>query len=108
MITDYQPTNMISYLLLLLGLFILLVVYIEVLYRSRYAIVHVIINSLMPFSFFIITIAVGGLTGKFVYGFFTILLCFLWLDTRIHLSKWHHRSLCKNCFESCKMFMVRV
>ncbi len=105
-VTDFQLTNMMSYLLILLGLFILPVVYIEILYRSRYAIVHVIINSLMSLSFFIIIIAVGELTGKFVYGFFTILLCFLWLDVRIQLSKWHHGSLCKNCFESCKMFLT--
>ncbi len=103
-VTDFQFTKMMSYFLLLLGLFILPVVYVEILYRSRHAIVHVVINSLMPLSFFIITISVGGITGKFIYGFFTILLCFLWLDTRIQLSKWHHRSLCTHCFESCKMF----
>jgi len=107
-ITDFQLSTMISRLLLFLGLFILPVVYIEILYRSRYAIVHVILNSLMPLSFFIITIAVGGYTGKLVYGFFTILLCFLWLDTRVQLSKWHHSLICNNCFESCKTFPALV
>ena len=108
MITDFQLTNMMFILLILLGLFILPVVYVEIIYRTRYAIVHVFINSMLPLSFFIITISVGGFTGKFVYGFFTILLCFLWLDTRIQLSKWHHRLLCTNCLESCKMFTVRI
>jgi len=107
-IADFQLTRMMSLLLLVLGLSIVPAVYIEILYRSRYAIVHVFINSLMPVSFFIITIAVGEITGEFIYGLFSILLCFLWLDTRIHLSKSHHRSLCRNCVESCKMFTVSV
>jgi hypothetical protein len=106
--TDFQPTRMISLALLLAGLFILAVVYIEILHRSKRATVHVFINSLMPLSFFIITIAVGGITGEFVYGLFSILLCFLWLDTRVQLSKSHHRTLCRNCVESCKMFMSSV
>lgn len=101
---EFQLTKMMAYLLLFLGLFILPVVYSEILYRSRYAIVHVVINSMLPLSFFLITIGVGGITGQFIYGFFTILLCFLWLDTRIQLSKWRHSILCTHCSESCKMF----
>ena len=107
-LADFQLTKMTSVLLLVLGLSIVPVLYIEILYRSRYAIVHVFINSLMPVCFFIITIAVGEITGEFIYGLFSILLCFLWLDTRIQLSKSHHRSLCRNCVESCKMFTVSI
>lgn len=103
-IVDFQLTRMMALLLLVLGLSIIPFVYIEILYRSRHAIVHVFINSLMPVSFFIITIAVGEITVEIIYGLFSILLCFLWLDTRMQLSKSHHRSLCRNCVESCKMF----
>jgi len=108
MITDFQFTKMIALLILLPGLFILLIVYVEILHPSRHATVHVFINSIMPLSFFTITIAVGGITGNLTYGLFTVLLCFLWLDTRIQLSKWHHRFLCTNCPESCKMFTASV
>ncbi|MFA5103281.1 MAG: hypothetical protein WC525_09030 [Candidatus Thermoplasmatota archaeon] len=104
MIYDVQPTRILSYFLLLLGWVLLAMVYGETLIRSRYAIVHIVINSMLPVSFFSITIAVGAITGKIIYGFFTILLCVLWLDTRIHLSKWHHRLLCTHCPEPCKMF----
>ncbi|HWR27117.1 MAG TPA: hypothetical protein VN377_01635 [Candidatus Thermoplasmatota archaeon] len=106
--TDFQPTRMISLALLLIGLFILAVVYIEILHRSKRATVHVFINSLLPLSFLSITIAVGGATREFIYCLFSILLCFLWLDTRVQLSKSHHRSLCRNCVESCKMFTASV
>jgi len=105
---DIQLTKAVSYVLLALGLLILPVVYVEILYQRKSAILHVFINSMLPISFFIITIAVEGLTGTFVYGFFTILLCFLWLDTRIQLSSWYHRAYCINCSESCKMYTAPV
>jgi len=108
MATDFQLIKMMSYLLLLLGLSILPVVYVEILHRSKYAGVHVFINSMLPLSFFIITISVEAITGKFISSLFTILLCFLWLDTRIQLSKWHHSLLCTHCSENCKMFTGSV
>jgi hypothetical protein len=108
MLTDIQLIKMMSYLLLLLGLFILAIVYVEILHRSRHATVHVFINSMLPLSFFLITISVVAITGKIIDGLFTILLCFLWLDTRIHISKWQHSHLCTHCDESCKMFSVPV
>ena len=108
LITDIQLTNVMSLLFLIFGLFTLAVVFIEILHRSRHAIVHVFINSLMPVSFFLITIAVSSITGEFIYGFFSILMCFLWLDTRIHFSKSRHRILCTECSESCKMFTVPI
>jgi ABC-type nickel/cobalt efflux system permease component RcnA len=105
---DVSLTPQFSTLLLLLGLSILPVVYLEILYRSRYPIVHVLTNSMLPLSFFLLTITVVGLTGRIADGMFTILLCFLWLDTRIQLSKWRHNSLCSNCTEPCKMYTVTV
>jgi hypothetical protein len=104
-ITDIQQTKTMSFLLLLLGLIFLMLVYIEIFYESISPILHVFLNSLMPLGFSLITIAVGGFTGEPLYGFFSILLCFLWLDTRIRLSKWRHSSICIQCPESCKRFL---
>jgi hypothetical protein len=103
-ITDYTQLKMISYMLFILGLFILIVVYLEIMYGSRHPIFHVLSNGMLPLAFFSITISVVGVTGKYVYGLFTILLCFLWLDVRIQLSKWRHRLFCLDCTESCKMY----
>jgi len=108
LILDVPQSKIISYLLFIVGLFILTFVFIEIVYSNRHPLVHVFFNSLLPLSFFLIIIAAIGLTGKLVYGFFTILLCFLWLDVRIQLSKWRHRFLCTHCVESCKMFKVPV
>jgi hypothetical protein len=106
--TDFHPTQIITLFLFLLGLLIIPIVYGEIIYRSKHTIVHVFLNSLLPLSFFIITVAVGEITGKFIYACLTILLCFLWLDTRIQLSKWRHGFLCSNCIESCKMFTTLI
>jgi hypothetical protein len=107
-ITEYSQRKMISYLLYILGLFILTVVYLEIVYGRNHPTFHVFSNSMLPISFFLITISVVGRTGKSVYGLFTVLFCFLWLDARIHLSKWRHRRLCTYCTESCKMYDARV
>jgi len=108
LLIDFKQPKMISYLLFIVGLFILTFVYFEIVYRKRHPMLHVFSNSLLPLSFFIITIAVVGLTGNVVYGFFTILLCYLWLDARIQLSKWRHRLLCTYCTESCKMYDASI
>jgi hypothetical protein len=108
LIIDFKQPKMISYLLFIVGLFILIFVYFEIVYSNRHPLLHVFSNSLLPISFFIIIIAVIGLTGKVLYGFFTILLCFLWLDVRIQLSKWRHRLLCIYCKESCKMYDASI
>lgn len=53
---------------------------------------------------FLITISIGEITGNMVYGIFSVLLCFLWLDTRIRLSKWNHHRTCTFCPETCKYY----
>lgn len=105
-VTDVQLIKMTSYLLLAVGFLIISSVFLEGAYPSRRPLFHVLSNSMLPVSFAFVTITVGGVTGTVVYGFFTILLCVLWLDTRIHLSKWRHRFLCTSCAESCKMYPV--
>ena len=108
LILDVTQSKIIFYLLFIVGLFILTFVYIEIVYSNRHPLLHVFSNSLLPLCFFIIIIAVIELTGKLVYGFFTILLCFLWLDVRIQLSKWRHSLLCKYCAETCKMYETSI
>jgi hypothetical protein len=107
-VINLTQLKIISYLFFILGLFILPFIYLEIIQRSKHPLVHILSNSMLPLSFFFITISVIGLTGKLVYGLFTILLCFLWLDTRIQLSQWRHRLLCMYCTESCKMYDMTV
>jgi hypothetical protein len=93
-----------SYILLMLGIFALLLVYGEIILNKRHTLLHIIINSLLVLSFLVITISVVEITKGPVYGILTILICFLWLDTRIHLSNQQHKNICASCTKSCKTY----
>ena len=94
----------IYYILLVFGFFLLFIVYWETMFNKRYTLLHIIINILFVLSFLMITLSVLGITNNPVYGILTILICFLWLDTRIHLSKQQHKNICASCPKSCKMY----
>jgi hypothetical protein len=91
-------------LLLLLGLLLVLVINLETIAKSKNAVTHLVLNGMLIPGFFFITMSVTELTGKALFGVFTIFLCALWLDTRVTLSRWRHRSICNHCEEPCKMY----
>jgi len=92
------------YVLLIIGILVLIFVYIEIILVKRQTFVHIILNGLLILSFFIITVSIIEITKNIVYGILTILLCFLWLDTRIHISKYQHQSICNSCKQLCKSY----
>lgn len=102
-IDSYQPSS-IFYLFIISGLIIIGIVYVEIILPKRLTIVHVISNVFLMLSFFLLTIGIFEITGNKMYGVSTVLLSFLWLDTRIQLSKWHHTLICNDCNETCKMY----
>jgi hypothetical protein len=91
-------------MLLLLGLVLVVVIFLETIIRSTRASTHLFFNGMFIPSFFFITMSVTELTGKSLFGMFSVLLCALWLDTRVTLSTWRHRSTCSRCTEPCKMY----
>ena len=92
------------YFFMFLGLIIISLVYIEIMLPIRYTIIHVISNVFLVISFLLIVVCIFEITGNKIYGAVSILLSFLWLDTRIQLSNWRHTLICKNCDENCKMY----
>jgi uncharacterized membrane protein len=101
---SYQQSSTLSRLLFFFGLFLIVLVYVELFLGSSSPTIHIIFSSLLIVGFFCITIGIIELSGNGIYGFFTILICTLWLETRIQLSRWRHSLLCKECSESCKMY----
>jgi len=89
---------------IIFGLFIIGLVYTEIILPKKHTIVHVVSNIFLMISFFIVIISIFEITGSKIYGAISILLSFLWLDTRIQLSNWRHTLICKNCGETCKMY----
>jgi hypothetical protein len=90
--------------LFFLGLLLVGFVFVELLLNNRFPLFHTISNSLFIIAFFFVVEGVVEYTKNGIYGFFTILICFLWLDTRIHLSQWRHNQVCQRCKEPCKMY----
>jgi hypothetical protein len=101
------PNNLnqtIWYFIFLLGILIIPFIYIEIIFSKRNRNLHVISNSIFILGFFCLTISVLEITGNFSYGILTILFCFLWLDTRIQLSKQQHSKICSFCKQTCKSY----
>jgi hypothetical protein len=71
---------------------------------KRKPLVRVVTNAIFVFSFFFIIISILEITGSFVFGLLTGLLCFLFIDTRIKISKWTHIHTCINCERDCKRY----
>lgn len=92
------------YFFMFLGLIIIGLVYIEIMLPIRHAIIHVLSNVFLVVSFLLIVVCIFEITGNKIYGAVSILLSFLWLDTRIQLSYWQHSLICNNCTEQCKMY----
>ena len=88
----------------MLGFFIIGFVFFEIMINNRNTLIHILSNSLFVIAFLIIVIGLIEITGDKIFGIISIIFSFLWLDTRIQLSKWHHGIICKNCNKSCKMY----
>ncbi len=61
-------------------------------------------NFFLVLGFLFVVVAIHQLSGSVAFGLMSILVCFLWLDTRIQLSRFRHAETCKKCSESCKAY----
>jgi len=104
MIVSIELQNLVLKILILLGFVFIILNYTEILMPTRNAFVHVISNAFLVMGFFFIVMGVFELTGSVVAGVVGVIISFLWLDTRIQLSKWRHAVICKNCADSCKAY----
>lgn len=92
------------YFILIIGLVIIPLIYLEIIFSKRNKIIHIISNIVFIVGFFCITISIFEITRNFIYAILAIIFCFLWLDTRIRLSKHQHSRICAFCKQSCKSF----
>jgi hypothetical protein len=104
LIIPLKPSININYILLIIGIIILIFVNTEILISKRNKLFHIILNSLLIISFLTITISVLEISKNLIYAVLTILLCFLWLDTRIHISNQKHQKICNSCIQKCKSY----
>ncbi|NIN69724.1 MAG: hypothetical protein GTO63_34580 [Anaerolineae bacterium] len=79
--------------------------YIETLSPWSRASGRIISNGLLVVGFFLIVMSVLELSGSAVLGVLGVVVSFLFLDTRIQLSRWRHVRTCSECSESCKVYL---
>jgi len=97
-------SSRILYSFMIIGLILIFLSYIETVFPRRNNIIHIISNIALVMGFFLATISIFEITGDIANGILGVLLCILWLDTRIQLSHWKHRKICSKCKENCKMY----
>lgn len=91
-------------ILIIVGFILISISFLVVVSSKIAAIFHILANILLIISFYLITISIIEITGNVYYGVIIILLSFLWIDTRIQLTKWQHHNLCNTCNEFCKKY----
>lgn len=87
-----------------ISIFLIFLFYALLLLSKRKNIIHSLVNLVFIVNFLFLTISMLELTKNTLYAILTILFCFLWLDTRIQLSNWQHKRICRTCPKSCKMY----
>ena len=96
--------SIIFYFLIFIGLILISLAYLEIIFPIRNAFVHVVANACLIIGFLLITINMLEITGNIIYAVISVIFSFLFLDTRIQLSSYHHTLICSKCNEKCKMY----
>ena len=104
MISPLGFSRRIYELLVFLGLALVVMIFLETSVKSSHPMTHLSFNVMLILDFFLISMSVTELTGKGLFGVLTVLLCAVWLSTRVTLSTWRHRRTCRSCTTSCKMY----
>ncbi|MCK4265814.1 MAG: hypothetical protein KAX31_00930, partial [Thermoplasmata archaeon] len=73
-------------------------------YKSRSRSAHILSNTFLVVGFMLVVVSVFQATADIIPGVIALTICFLWLDTRIQLSRWRHRITCKKCPKACKSY----
>jgi hypothetical protein len=66
-------------------------------------VLHMSTNALLVPGFYFVTAGALQLTALAGAGFTALLVCILWLETRMRLSGWRHRRICVDCGRECRV-----
>jgi hypothetical protein len=65
--------------------------------------VRMMLNVSFVLGAFLVLAGIDELTGSLLADLFSIALIAFWLFTRILLSQWDHRNICKTCHATCEL-----
>jgi hypothetical protein len=73
--------------------------------ETRWRHLHVVVNSTFVLGIFVVAISTMELSGRWEFGFITVVLSFLWIESRVIVSQVVHREVCAQCPEECKAYL---
>ncbi|WP_455391461.1 hypothetical protein [[Eubacterium] cellulosolvens] len=100
-ILPFNPSKTILFALLILGLILIAFNLASTMNGQKYGREKSLLNVFLVLGFFMVITGVFMLTGALIFGILGVLVCVLWLDTRILLSKHNHHIICTNCQVKC-------
>lgn len=103
LLTETNFTLNFKFLILYIGLLVLIIVFVETSTITK-PILHIVSNILLIIAILFILIGILEITNDKSYGFISIMISFIFVETRINLSKLKHVRTCKNCIKDCKMY----
>ncbi len=86
------------------GFSLVAVAIIETAVVHRSAKVHVVANAVLVLGFAAVVYGTTDLSSSLYVGLLAVLLCYLWLDTRIKISETRHARICAACTQDCKAY----
>jgi hypothetical protein len=90
--------------LVVLGIGVVVICMAEVAWHPAAPGFHVLSNLALPIGFLVVVIGITSASTDVMLGLLGILICFLWLDTRIQISDWKHAKACGSCDRSCRAY----
>jgi len=97
-------TSGIAFGFIVVGYATISLAYLEIMLTRRKVVLHIVSNASIMIAFLLIVIGMLEVTGNEIAGLLSIFFSFLWIDTRIRISKWSHSIDCANCSEICKIY----
>jgi magnesium-transporting ATPase (P-type) len=90
--------------LVVLGMCVVSICMAEVTWHPAAPRLHVLSNLFLMIGFLVVIIGVTSSNTDVMLSLLAILICFLWLDTRIQISDWKHAKACGTCDRSCRAY----
>jgi len=93
-----------KYMMIFIGILFVLIGLVEYFTISN-TILHIILNIIFVIALLLIIVGILEITQNKIYGFISIMISFIFIETRIHLSHWKHARICNDCINDCKIYI---
>ena len=101
---NYTDFNLnVKFSMLYIGILTVIIVLVEISTITK-PVIHIFSNIFFIVAILLILLGILEITHDKSYGFISIMISFIFIQTRIHLSKLKHTNTCNNCSKECKIY----